>query len=78
MYGARSSSWYRLPATYAVPGACGDASIRLTRVNSGMSGGVTLAHVFPPSRVTCTRPSSDPTQIVSRSWRDGAMVKIVA
>ena len=26
--------------------------------------GVTLFHVFPPSRVSCTSPSSVPTQIV--------------
>jgi hypothetical protein len=43
-----------------------------------MSGGVTSAQDFPASRVTCTRPSSEPTQMVPRSWRDGAIAKIVA
>ena len=35
-----------------------------------MSGGVTLLQVSPESRVTCTRPSSDPAQIVAPSWGD--------
>ena len=53
-------------------------SMRLTRVLGGASGGVTLRHVVPPSRVTYTRPSSEPVQIVDASRRDGAIVKIVA
>ena len=49
----------------------------LTRVHAAIAFGVTFVHVFPPSRVTCTRPSSDPVQIVFFSIRDGATVKIV-
>src|SRR5690606_11611744 len=61
-----------------LPGECGDASTRLMRANSGVPGGVTFVQFAPPSRVTCTRPSSEPTQIVPASWYDGAMVKITA
>src|SRR3982751_3972130 len=37
----------------------------------------TLVQVFPPSRVTCTLPSSVPTQITLGSTIDGAMVRMV-
>ncbi len=37
----------------------------------------TLVHVFPPSRVTCTFPSSVPTQMTSESSGDGAIAMIV-
>ncbi|HEX2077771.1 MAG TPA: hypothetical protein VHG08_08685, partial [Longimicrobium sp.] len=66
-----------MAATYARPAACGDASIRLMRLKSPSSRGVTSVHVPPPSRVTCTRPSSEPVQIVPTSRGDGAMVKMV-
>src|SRR6185295_12047579 len=38
---------------------------------------VTFVHVLPPSRVTCTLPSSVPTQITSLFLRDSAIAKIV-
>src|SRR5579862_2043069 len=38
---------------------------------------MTLVHVFPPSRVTCTLPSSVPTQITLESSGEGAMVRMV-
>src|SRR4029079_14515035 len=38
---------------------------------------ITLVHVLPPSRVTCTLPSSVPTQITLGSTIDGAIVRIV-
>ena len=34
---------------------------------------VTFVHVFPPSRVTCTRPSFVPAQMSPRSFGDSAM-----
>ena len=37
----------------------------------------TFAHVFPPSRVTWTLPSSVPTQITLESSGDGAMLSSV-
>jgi len=55
----------------------GDASISEIRLNSGKSGGVMFVQFFPASLVTCARPSSDPTQMVLASRRDGATVKIV-
>jgi hypothetical protein len=54
-----------------------DASIWLTRPKAGISFGVMFVHVFPPSRVTCTRPSSDPVQIVLTLFLPGPMEKIV-
>ena len=65
-------------STYADAASCGDASISATRPNSGIPGGVTFVHVPPPSRVTCTSPSSDPVQITFTSVRPGATAKIVA
>ncbi len=52
--------------------------MRLILVCSGRSGGVTSVQLPPPSRVTWTRPSSEPAQITFGSWYDGASVKIVA
>ena len=76
MYGDLSSSSGRRTETYAVPTSNADASIWLTRPNSGMSLGVTFAHVAPPSRVRCTSPSSEPVQITFTSRFDGPMEKI--
>ena len=42
------------------------------RVWKTTNGGVTLVHVLPSSRVTCTRPSSDPAQIRLPSFFPGA------
>ena len=49
-----------------------EPSIWLTRPKSGMSFGVTFVHVLPPSRVTCTRPSSEPAQMMLTSVLPGA------
>src|SRR5688500_18985548 len=78
MYGALSSSRGRFTATYAVAGSNADASMMLTRPNSGMSFGVTFAHVFPPSRVTCTSPSSEPAHRMFTSRFDGPSANTVA
>src|SRR5947208_5377715 len=43
-----------------------------------MSCGVTLVHVLPPSRVTCTRPSSDPVQRTFTSVFPGPIENTVA
>ncbi len=78
MYGARSSSSGRFTATYAPPGSNVDASIWLTRPKSGMSFGVTFAQLLPPSRVTWTRPSSDPAQMMLTSFLPGPSANTVA
>ena len=43
-----------------------------------MSFGVTLVQFFPPSRVTCTSPSSDPAQMMLTSFLPGPSAKTVA
>ena len=78
MYGAKSFRSGRRTLTYAAPALNADASIWLTRPKSGMPGGVTLVHVLPPSRVTCTRPSSEPVQMTFLSFLLGPMAKITA
>src|SRR6266403_5614704 len=53
-----------------------EASISVTPARAGNSAGVTLAQVAPLSRVNCTTPVLDPTQI-SPAWAaDGAIVSI--
>jgi hypothetical protein len=73
----KSSSLYRVAATYAVAASSGDASTMLIWVPAVTSFGVTSCHVLPPSRLSCTSPSSVPTQIRLESRDDGATVKIV-
>src|SRR5512139_2304223 len=76
MYGEKSLSSGLRTEMYAVPEAKLDASIWLTRPKSGISLGVTFAHVFPKSRVTCTSPSSDPVQMTFASRLPGPTEKI--
>src|SRR5450432_3006736 len=76
MYGARSLSSGRRTETYAAPSLNADASIWLTRPKSGICFGVTFVHVLPPSRVTCTSPSSEPVQIVLTDFLLGPTAKI--
>src|SRR5512143_2138545 len=78
MYGALSSSSGRLTATYALAESNAEASMMLTRPKSGMSFGVTLLHVLPPSFVTLMMPSSEPVQITFVVRLDGATAKITA
>ncbi len=52
--------------------------MRLMRVKSGNPAGVTFCQFFPPSRVTCTTPSSDPAQITLPLTGLGASVNTVA
>ena len=82
MYGLRSlSTRYRIPATYALPGVFGDASIVLIRTKSGASGGVTFSQSGEAARalrVTCTYPSSEPAQMTLGSCGDGAIANTVA
>src|SRR6202049_984076 len=63
---------------YAVPASFGEASIMLTVPHSGMAFGVTLSQCWPPSRVTCTNPSSVPAQIKSFCTGDSTTEKIVS
>src|SRR5262245_35940797 len=62
---------------YTPPDSNDDASIWLTRPKSGMSFGVTFAQLLPPSRVTCTIPSSDPAQMMLTSFLPGPIAKTV-
>src|SRR6185436_4141275 len=52
-------------AAYAVPASWCDASMTLM-LPATLFGGVTFAHVLPPSRVTWMKPVLDPTQITPR------------
>ncbi len=56
----------------------GDASIALIWIHSGIPLGVTFCQVLPSSRVTCTRPSSEPAQITPGSAVDSPRAKIVS
>src|SRR5260370_28954259 len=58
-------------ATYAVPAFACDASITLIPAG-GRLGGVTFAHVFPPSRVMWTSPVLVPTHSTPAATGDGA------
>ena len=57
---------------YAVALSCGEISMALMR-HSASPRGVTFFHVAPPSRVTCTSPSSLPVQMTPFSCGDSAM-----
>ena len=61
--------------TYAVPGSYRDASIELIVPQGNRLGMelVTLVHVVPPSRVTCTRPSFVPAHRIFPSSGDSAI-----
>jgi hypothetical protein len=67
-----------LAATYAVPGAWCEGSIVETRVKSPKAFGVMLVQVNPASRVTCSRPSSEPTHMSPATSGDSTAAKIVA
>ena len=53
-----------------------EASISVTSARAGNSAGVTLVHVAPLSRVICTMPVLEPTQISPACAADGAIVSI--
>ena len=69
--GVRSSTRKRETEMYAVPGSKRDASICVTLLHEVSSFGVTSVQVAPPSRVTCTTPSSDPVQMTLTFTGDG-------
>ena len=74
-YGLKSLLRWPSKATYAVPSALGDATTRLTYVSSGTPGKRSKrVHVCPPSRESCTRPSSVPTQSTPRARGDSSIV----
>ena len=77
IYGVMSFSSGFFTAMYAPPGSNADASIWLTRPNSGISFGVTFVHVLPWSRVTCTSPSSDPAHRTCTSFLPGPSANTV-
>src|SRR3954464_4355909 len=64
---------------YAVAGSCRLASIQLTQdaLGNPVTLPTTLFQVLPASRVSCTLPSSVPTQIVFGSLGDSAIEKMV-
>ena len=55
-----------------------DASMLETRVYFCMSGGVTVLHVFPPSRVSEILPSSEPAHRTLGSSGDSAITNMTA
>src|SRR5688572_33462070 len=63
-YGSKCPDRCPSNVTYAVPGDADDGTTRLTNVNGGtpVMFAETSVQVAPPSRVTCTAPSSAPTQ----------------
>src|SRR5437870_12072845 len=67
-------------ATYAVPASWRDGSMLPTVPHGGrfVMFFVTFVHVFPPSRVTCTRPSLVPTQITPACFGDSAIAWITS
>src|SRR5688572_28127070 len=62
-YGSKCPERWPSNVTHAVPGEADDATTRLTNVKAGAPAMLadTSVHVAPPSRVTCTAPSSAPT-----------------
>src|SRR5690349_2879564 len=79
MYGSRSSSSCASAERYAVPGLKRDGSMFEILLHEGSFGmPATLTHVAPASRVTCTRPSFEPTQITPACTGDSAMANRVA
>src|SRR5262249_10319499 len=77
MYGLKSSSLWRSTATYAVFASCGDGSMMLTVLHSGIFG-VTFDQCWPSSVVTWTRPSSVPAQSVPLFIADSASATTVS
>src|SRR5688572_19555275 len=63
-YGSKCPERCPSNVTYAVPGDAADGTTLLTNVNGGapVMFADTSVHVAPPSRETCTAPSSAPTQ----------------
>src|SRR5712692_11253913 len=80
-YGCPSSSSWRSSARYAVAASNGETPIWYTRpsTSAGTRGKcpATFDHVFPPSRVSCTKPSSVPTQMVFGSVGATLTVRMV-
>src|SRR4051812_3365337 len=78
MYGAKSPDRWRSKDTYAVPRATADATTRPTY--EPLAGAemflLTSVHVRPASVVTCTLPSSVPTQSSRGSRGDSETVVI--
>src|SRR4051812_47053723 len=72
MNGRRSSTRKRLTEAYADSTSKCEASNCVTLLQGVSSGGVTFFQFLPPSRVTQSRPSSVPAQIVSMLLKDGA------
>ncbi len=66
---------------YAAPASNGETPIWYTRPSTSFARPGkwpdTLLQVFPPSRVTCTSPSSVPTQITLESVGARLTVRIV-
>src|SRR5439155_22135644 len=77
MYGLRSSSLCRSTATYAVFASCGEGSMMLTVLHSGIFG-VTFDQCWPSSVVTWTSPSSVPAHSVPLFTGDSASANTVS
>jgi hypothetical protein len=78
-HGSKSPNVCRSNAAYAAPSACGPASTQETQLAGGRPGTffTTFVQFAPPSLVSCTLPSSVPTQIVFASRGLSEIEKIV-
>src|SRR5687767_13701805 len=59
-YGRKSSSLYRVAATYAVPASNGEASMMLMSAQAGRPFGVTLRHDRAPRPAAVARDVGEP------------------
>src|SRR5205814_8618228 len=74
--GRMSSRRTAFTDTYATAASAWPASICDTLSHGRRGGGVTFFHDRAASRVTCTRPSSVPAQIICTSLGEGATASI--
>src|SRR5258708_22668679 len=78
-HGVMSPNVCRSNVAYAVPGSKRLASTQVTQLAFGKPGTLptTFVQCAPPSRVSCTFPSSVPTQIVFASSGDSLITTMV-
>src|SRR6185437_476674 len=79
MNGSKLFTWWKSTLMYAVPASKREGSMLLIVPHFGSPPmfAVTLVHVAPPSRVTCTSPSFDPAQITPFCTGDSAIANSV-
>src|SRR5438874_11285032 len=75
MKGSRMFIWCASTETYAVAASYFDGSTFEIAANLTRPFGVTFVHVFPSSRVSCTKPSIVPAQMTPLAVGDSEMAK---